>query len=348
MISCMCLTGRAAVVAHARWTVTIAVGSLTIILSAEAPQRTTDRAAGAAQTPLAAQTPSAAQTPFAAPRTPWGDPDLQGIWPGDHIVDVPFERAASFGTRTELTDEEFAAAQTRAGSDISPITSPPPHWLERGKASRLASLVIDPPDGRLPPMTEDGDRRAAEWRTTSAETYLFRGPEDLTPYDRCISRGVLGSAFPNIYGTGTEIRQIPGLVIIRYEMIHETRLVPLDNRPRISPAIRSYMGDARGRWDGDTLVVETTNFNGKTGSYGRNGNGNPTSEALRLVERFTLVDANTLQYEVTVTDPRTWVRPWTVRFPLLRDDSYQMYEYACHEGNYAMANSLKGARARER
>jgi hypothetical protein len=329
----MCLSARA-VGAHARWAVTIAAGMLTIILSAETPQRTTDRAAG--------------QTRFAAPRTPWGDPDLQGIWPSDQLVDVPFERPASFGTRDELTDSEFAAAQARASLDISPVTSPPPHWLERGKASRLASLVVDPPDGRLPAMTEDGARRAEQWRTTSAETYAYRGPEDLTPYDRCISRGVLGSSYPNIYSTGTEIRQIPGFVIIRYEMIHETRIVPLDGRPHISPAIRSYMGDARGRWDGDTLVIETTNFNGKTGSYGRNGNGNPTSEALRLVERFTLIDANTLQYDVTVSDPQTWVRPWTVRFPLLRDDAYQMFEYGCHEGNYAMANSLKGARARDR
>ena len=327
MITCMCRSGRAAV-----WT-TIAAGLLTILLSAETPQHTTDRSAGQAR--------------FVAPRTPWGDPDLQGIWPSDHVVDVPFERPDSFGTRTELTDAEFAAAQARAVSDISPITSPPPHWLERGKASRLSSLVVDPPDGRLPPMTADGARRAEQWRTTSAETFAFRGPDDLTPYDRCISRGVLGSAFPNIYSTGTEIRQIPGFVIIRYEMIHETRIVPLGERPHISPSIRSYMGDARGRWEGDTLVVETTNFNGKTGSYGRNGNGNPTSEALRLLERFTLSDANTLLYEVTVDDPRTWVRPWTVRFPLLRDDSYQMFEYGCHEGNYAMANSLKGARARD-
>jgi hypothetical protein len=312
----------------------LSVTILTGVLSAEAPQHTTDQRA-------------ASPARFAAPRTPWGDPDLQGIWPSDHLVDVPFERPESFGTRAELTDAEFAAAQSRANTDISPPTAPPPHWLERGKASRLSSLVVDPPDGRLPPMTDDGARRAQQWRTTSAETYPFRGPEDLTPYDRCISRGVLGSAFPNIYSTGTEIQQIPGFVIIRYEMIHETRIVPLDGRPHIAPAIRSYMGDPRGRWDGDTLVIDTTNFNGKTGSYGRNGNGNPTSEALRLVERFTLLDANTLQYEVTVTDPETWRRPWTARFPLLRDDQYQMFEYGCHEGNYAMTNSLKGARARD-
>jgi hypothetical protein len=308
---------------------------LTCVLSAEGPQRVTgdDRAvAGRRDTP---------------PRTSWGDPDLQGVWPSDQMVDVPFERPLSFGTRAELNDAEFADAKVRAQTDVSPATAPPPHWLERGQASRQASLIVDPPDGRLPPMTSDGTRRAERWRTTSADTYVYAGPEDLTPYDRCISRGVLGSVMPNIYNTGTHILQMPGLVVIRYEMIHETRIVPLDGRPHVSSAIRSYMGDARGHWEGDTLVIETTNFNGKTGSYGRNGNGNPTSDALRLVERFTRVDANTLQYDVTVTDPQTWVRPWTVRFPMVRDEHYEMFEYGCHEGNYAMTNSLKGARARD-
>jgi hypothetical protein len=284
---------------------------------------------------------------FVAPRTPWGDPDLQGMWPSGPLAEVPFERPESFGLRAELTDAEFAAAQVRAEADVSPGTAPPPHWLERGRASRQASLIVDPPNGRLPQMTEDGARRAERWRTTSAATYAYERPEDLTPYDRCITRGVLGSAFPNIYNTGMQILQIPGAVIIRHEMIHETRIIPLDGRPHLPAAIRSYMGDPRGRWEGDSLVVETTNFNGRTGSYARNGNGNPTSDALRLVERFALVDANTLQYEVTVTDPMTWSRPWTVQFPVARDEGYAMFEYGCHEGNYAMANSLRGARARD-
>ena len=285
-----------------------------------------------------------AQGSFKGPRTPWGDPDLQGVWPSALLVDVPFERPASFGTRGELTDDEFALAQRRAVSDNSPAISQPPHWLERGQASRQASLVVDPPDGRLPPMTADGTRRAERWRAMSSDTYRYERPEDFTPYDRCITRGVLGSMFPNIYNTGTEILQAPGLVAIRHEMIHETRVVPVSGRPHLPAAIRSYMGDSRGRWDGDTLVVETANFNGRTGSYGRNGNGNPTTPALRLVERFALIDANTLRYEVTVTDPGTWTRPWTVRFPLVRDSGYAMYEYACHEGNYALANMLRAAR----
>jgi hypothetical protein len=145
-----------------------------------------------------------------------------------------------------------------------------------------------------------------------------------------------------------QIHQAPGFVVIRYEMVHEARVIPLDRRPHLSTKIRSYMGDARGAWDGDTLVVETTNFNGLTGSYGRNGDGNPTSTALRLVERFRLQDERTLLYEVRVEDPQTWVRSWKVAYPLTRDETYVLHEYACHEGNYAMQNILSAARAAER
>jgi hypothetical protein len=156
---------------------------------------------------------------------------------------------------------------------------------------------------------------------------------------------VLGSVYPNIYSSGLQIVQAPGVLTVVYEMIHETRIIPLDGRPHANERLRSYMGDARGRWEKDTLVVETTNFNGRTGSYGRNGNGNPTSTALRLVERFTLTAADTLRYQVTVEDPVTWTRPWTVAFSIDRDSQYAMYEYACHEGNYAIANMLRGSRA---
>ena len=317
-------------------------------------------------TPLAGQ---AIKKAYRAPRTAWGDPDLQGVWPGTDYVGVPLQRASSFGTRNELTEEEFTARQAAAAQqsdednadfNIDAVTSdqeargtvggpvsPPPHWLEHGKPSRQTSLVVDPPDGRLPPMTEDGARRAGIWRQHTASDFPVAGPEDLTPYDRCITRGVLGSTFPNIYSAGMEILQTPGYVIIRYEMIHETRIIPLDGRRHVGSAIRSYMGDARARWDGATLVIETNNFNGRTGSFGRNGNGNPTTDALTLVERFSLTDANTLQYRVTVEDPKTWTRPWTVSFPLQRDTGYRIFEYACHEGNYAMRNILSGARAAE-
>jgi hypothetical protein len=301
---------------------------------------------------------SAQRTAYTPSRTPWGDPDLQGTWPSGPLSTVAFERPVELGTRAVLTEAEFsqldallrkqidlANAETVVDGSRTGVT-PPAHWLELTGASRQASLVVDPPDGRLPPMTDDGARRARAWAGPTAS--YFAGPEDFNLYDRCITRGVLGSAFPNVYNSGMEILQAPGLVIVRHEMIHETRIIPLDGRPHLPEKVRSYMGDPRGRWDGNTLVVETTNFNGTTGSLGRNGNGNPTSEALQLVERFTLTDANTLQYEVTVEDPKTWTRPWKVAFPLKRDQGYSMYEYACHEGNYAIANMLRGSREADR
>jgi hypothetical protein len=290
-----------------------------------------------------------------AAKTPWGDPDLQGTWPGGPVYSVPFERAPELGTRAMLTDAE--AAKRKAEIDAQ-LAFPPQanYWPEIGHGPPQASLIVEPENGRLPPRTEDGARRAEDWRIKSADgyyprglpAYLASGPADLRPYERCITRGVLGSAFPNQYGSGMQIHQAPGIVVIRYEMVHEARIIPIDPRPHVSPAIRSYMGDSRGRWEGDTLVVETTNFNGLTGSYARNGDGNPTSTSLRLVERFRLRDADTLLYEVLVDDPQTWVRPWKVAFPLRRDERYVLYEYACHEGNYALRNILSAARAAER
>jgi hypothetical protein len=283
------------------------------------------------------------------PLTPWGDPDLQGTWPSGSLIAVPFERQEALGERTTFSEEEGAAraAQLQAGAGAGGI-GPPPHWLELGDEPSQTSLVVEPEDGRLPPLTAEGEARAAQWRTQSAPAYLYAGPEDLRPYDRCITRGVLGSAIPNIYSAGMQILQAPGLVVIRHEMIHETRVIPLDGRAHLPAGVRSWMGDPRGRWEGDTLVVETTNFNGRTGSYGRNGDGNPTSEALRLVERFQRTAPDTLRYEVHVEDPLTFTDTWGVAFDLPRDADYTLYEYACHEGNHAMTHMLSAARAAER
>jgi hypothetical protein len=200
----------------------------------------------------------------------------------------------------------------------------------------------------MPPMTPDGERRAADRaRRSSTGAGPFNGPEDLDYYDRCISRGVLGGIAPVVYNNGTQIVQSPGYVAIRYEMIHETRIIPLDGRAPVSAAVRQHSGLARGHWEGDTLVIETANFNGTIGVTG-NGRLMPTSDSLRMVERFTRTDANTIQYEATVDDPKTWTGPWRVSFPLKRDDDYGFFEYACHEGNNAMRNILSGARASER
>jgi hypothetical protein len=287
------------------------------------------------------------QLAFVPPRTSWGDPDLQGMWPTGALVGVPFERAPELGTRDTLSDAEVAKFYGQFRTQLSSSNvNPPEHWLELSVPTRQASLIIDPADGRLPDMTPDGQRRARTWPSPS--TSYFTGPEDFNPYDRCITRGVLGSAFPNAYSSGMQILQAPGVITVLHEMIHEARVIPLDGRPHVNERIRSFMGDPRGRWEKDTLVVDTTNFNGRTGSYARNANGNPTSTALRLVERFTLVAANTLRYEVTVNDAGTWSRPWTVAFSIERDSGYAMYEYACHEGNYALPNMLSGSRAADR
>jgi hypothetical protein len=304
------------------------------------------------------------------PRTPWGDPDLQGIWPSNEMLGTPLERPASFGQRAVLTDEEFTARETnsrrqaeldaetvvvqRPRPDGRPGTGPPSHWGERGKPSRQASLIFDPTDGRLPAMTAEGERRAKLMRSTyhldfpdAVEAHPFNEFTDLGPYDRCISRGPLASMLPTGYNMGTQIFQVPGYVVIVIEMIHETRIIPLDGRPHLGSNIRSYMGDSRGRWEGTTLVVETTNLNGKVGLT-RNGNTTPTSQDLRIVERFTRVAPDTIQYEATIEDPQIWTRPWKVSLPLKQQPEYGMFEYACHEGNYGMTNILSGARADDR
>jgi hypothetical protein len=320
----------------------------------------------AAIAPLEAPALGQSAGTYRTPRTPWGDPDIQGIWPGN--MGVPMQRPVDFGERSTLTDEEFARkeAQARAQAEAdarefdapgTPIgVGPPSHWTERGKPTRQASLIVDPENGRLPALTPEAEKRRreanggrglpGEWRGDAAS------PEDLNIYYRCITRGLLGSIIPVVYGNGNEIIQGPGYVLLRQEMIHESRVIPLDGSPHPSPSIRSYMGDSRGHWEGSTLVVETTNFTDKV-AIGSNGAGYPGdpgyhSEALRVIEHFTRIDANTLQYEATIDDPKTWVRPWTISMPLVRDPGYQLFEYACHEGNYAMSNILSGARAAEK
>jgi len=311
----------------------------------------------------------AAQPVYVVPRTPWGDPDLQGIWPGTGMMGVPLERPATLGDKAQLTDEELAAraaqARRQTAQDeeefVAPRptaeavltgagTGPPGHWGERGTPQRQTSLVVDPPNGRIPPMTPDGRRRTA---AIPASLYydnsgggVFNGPEDLSVYDRCITRGLIGSMVAVGYNAGNQIVQGPGWVALRNEMIHEARVIPTDGRKHVSPAIRSYMGDSVGRWDGATLVVDTTNFNGKTG-IGANGRAIYHSDALHVVEHFTRIDANTIQYEAVVEDPKTWTRPFTLAFPLKRDMGYGMFEYACHEGNYGLRNILSAARAAE-
>jgi hypothetical protein len=297
---------------------------------------------GTKKSPTAARTTSR----WTVPRTPWGDPDLQGLWPSIDMQGTPYERPSELAGQSVLDDKEFAARSAAQNARRR-------GWGELGIPSRQASLIVEPADGRLPPLTPEGQARFATARSTYyldfpdvVTHHAFDNFEDLGPYDRCITRGVLASMMPTAYNMGNEIFQIPGYVIIRNEMIHETRSIPLDGRAHLGNRIRQYMGDSRGHWEGDTLVIETTNFNGKVGVT-RNGNTAPTSSDLRLVERLTRTAADTIQYEATVNDPRIWVRPWKVALPLKQHPEYGMFEYACHEGNYAMKNILSAARSDE-
>jgi hypothetical protein len=293
-----------------------------------------------------------------APRTPWGDPDLQGTWSAEAELSVPFERPRQFGERQQLTEQEFAdrlaqterqlasdsaefdleTADTSNAGQVGSATSPPPHWLERGKTSRRTSLVIDPPDGRIPPTTADAQRRQQGPRGTFGAS-TFSGPQDLSLWERCISRGMPGAIFPTVYNANVRIVQGPGVVAITYEMIHDTRVIAIDAGAHVSSEIRGYFGDSRGRWEGDTLVVDVTNLSEKNNYRG-------ARDTLRLVERFTRVDGETLRYEVTADDPRTWARSWTAALDLATKPE-GIFEYACHEGNHSMRNILSGARAAE-
>jgi hypothetical protein len=302
---------------------------------------------------------SAQQGTWKVPRTPWGDPDISGLFTTDDELGVPFERPAQFGDRPVVTEEEYRQRLTqserqdeadreefvapRAGrGEGAGGTGPPAHWLERGKPSRRTSLVIEPPDGRIPFLNDDARRRGAIAAMRTPEGIPFNGPEDLDKYDRCITRGFPHVIFPTIYDNTSQIVQGPGWVSMRYEMIHDARVIPLDNRPHVSPKIRSYFGDSRGRWDGDMLIVDVTNFSPKSGYRGATTN-------LHVVERFKRTDANTVHYELTVDDPTTFSRPWTASLDLKKDPrQVQVPEYACHEGNYAMFNILSGARSEER
>ena len=312
--------------------------------------------------------PVHSQTDWTASRTPWGAPDLQGLW--NYNTLTPLERPSAHEGRASLTDEEAAAALEAAAERATqdePRQDYNPFWSERNavthiSADRPTSLIVDPPNGKLPPLTPAAQKREATWRATWQRPirvpflidFLFgtnpaRGPEDFGLSTRCLVSYSGGPPImPGANNSHLQIFQTPDQVVLFTEMIHDARVVPLDGRPHLPPSIPQWQGDARGRWEGDTLVVESTNFPSKRFSFNIGmiravGSG----ETLHLTERFTRLDADTLQYEYTVDDPVTFTRRFTAVQTMKASDG-PPFEYACHEGNYAIPNALSGARAQER
>ena len=276
------------------------------------------------------------------PRTAWGDPDLEGVWTSDNNFSIPLERPAEVADKEFLDGKELEDALARrakliaAVADGGVVGAGPSHWYENLTAkSRRSSLIIDPRNGRLPALTAAARARAAAENAARKG----RGPadswEDRSLWDRCITVGLPAVMFPTGYNNNVQILQAPGSVTVTHEMMHDTRVIPLDGRPHLSPRIRQYMGDSRARWDGTTLVIDVTNFHPNTNYRG-------SRDTLHLVERYTRTAADALRYEVTIDDPHTFERPWTAVLDLAPQKA--MYEYACHEGNRGLENILRAAR----
>ncbi len=307
-----------------------------------------------AQAPGKASQASAATTPAAKPvsrkpmpRTPWGDPDLQGVW--DYKTITPLERPQNMAGRATLTDEEVNTLEARAGrrldeppdASVSANTIHAPYMTDPGRKvtdDRRTSLIIEPADGRIPSLTPEATVRAANRRGT--RNGGADGPESRSSAERCITYGFPNAILPTLYNNNIQIIQGPGYVAITHEMIHETRLVSLDGRAPLSPKIHQWFGDSRGHWEGDTLVVESQNFSDKTNYRG-------AGATLHTIERFTRIGRNAIDYRLTVDDPHTFVRPWTVALPM-RTSEGDLYEYACHEANVGLYDILEVARDEEK
>ena len=295
--------------------------------------------------PASAQSASKQQGSYKAPRTGWGHPDLQSVW--NFSTPTPLERPAALANVELLTKEQVEAAAIAAASrdrrqsdkvaDVREAYNE--FWSERGQPTGRTSLIVDPSNGKLPPLTAAGAQRAAAL-TSDLENGERRADSwmDRSLWERCLTRGGL-PRIPGSYNNNIQIFQTPTAVVLHYEMIHEARIIPIDGRPHMSTRLRQWLGDSRGRWEGDTLIVETTNFTEKTSFRG-------TSENMKLVERFTRTGPDRIDYRFTVEDPATFTASWTAMLPMNRLDE-KMYEYACHEGNEGMKNLLAGARAQE-
>jgi hypothetical protein len=330
--------------------VTVVAASLAAGLAGVAEQ-------AAQPTPPAPESNATSQARWQQPRTPWGDPDLQGTWPISSLMSVPLQRPAKYGERLyftpeELADQRKAVQRQDAGyqREESQHRLGMGHWVEDTQVPLQTSMIVDPPNGQLPPQTplgkEMSSKMGSDWNRT-----VFDSVADFDTWDRCITRGLPAGMFPNPYNNGIQIVQAPGYVVINLEMVHEARIVPLGDMPPLESAIKQWQGSSRGHWEGNALVVVTTNFNGKTSMTNFPTRGSPrdpraTSTQMKLVERFERVSDDRLIYTVTVNDPVTQTRSWTVRVPWTRDDSYIIYEYACHEDNEAIRDYITASRAK--
>jgi hypothetical protein len=295
---------------------------------------------------------------YAPAKTAWGDPDLRGRWPIDHLNGTPLQRAPEQGNRVFLTEEEMAARAARIEAAAARYDNEDAgdklgqgHWVEMGRPNRRTSLIVIPANGRLPEMTDEGKRLSALMRSSWRSGQTYDWTTDFDSWDRCITRGLPASMLPMQYNNGIRIFQAPGLVAIQLEMIHETRIIPVDGKPAIASSIGHWMGESRGRWEGNTLVVETTNF--RPGPSATNivttgsppANDTPISPEARLTERFTMTGPDTVVYEATYHDPVIFTAPWTTRSDWQRRDDYGFFEYACHEGNVQLRNYISASRA---
>jgi hypothetical protein len=291
---------------------------------------------------------------YTPPKTPWGEPDLQGNWPAQ--FNIPRERPANL-KETVVSDEEVAQRQAQtakqfearqqAPANPSRVTiGPPSNFSEIALPAKQTSLVIDPPDGRMPPLTpqaraiiqsERGGRGPGQHFPDKVDSWV-----DFDYYSRCITRGFPSTMLYTLYDYGNDIFQTPGYVVIRSEMVHETRVIPTDGRAHVGKDIKTYMGNSVGHWEGNTLVVETTNLRPESAAGAR------YTDTAKITERFTRTAPDELIWEATISDPNVWTKPYTLRYPYKLDPEYKVYEYACHEGNYMMLDALQGARDLEK
>ncbi len=314
---------------------------LSLPLLANAGAAAQDKPAAKAAPAKAGAAPAKSAKAWTPPRTAWGDPDLRGRWPLDYLASTPRIRPEQYGDRAELTDEEYEAALRTAKQQSTLYDREEKagkigmgHWTERGKPLRQTSLTVVPANGRMPLATPEGVKRSADMRSSWTETH-WNWVDDFNTFDRCITRGMPQSMLPGAYNMGIEVMQAPGYVAIRLEMIHETRIIPLDGRGKPAPTLRNWMGISRGHWEGNTLVIETTNFvpNMPLGNTPQSPRPVPNSDQMKMTERLTPTGPNNIRYEAWVEDPVTLTAPFKLDFPWQRNDNYEFFEYACHEGN---------------